>query len=215
MFKKILIGVIGFSSLAMAIIPNASATVINATLTVDNHFGLYIGDEDATNINFIGRDTTSWATTHDFNINANNGQRLFVYAWDYGGPQSFIGQFTGWNGELLTNTQDWEWALMGTSESNPGSQGSPLSSGALETALLSAQWQNVAWSAPNGYITWGTFTNIDSNANYIWGDSSTSSSAVVVFRSTQLQVSDVPEPAPFALLGLGLLGLGMSRKRRQ
>jgi len=78
MIKHIMTGLAFLTVSALA--SGANASPVTATLTVDNHFGLYVGDNNATNLNFIGRDSAAWTTTDSFTFNANNGQRAFVYA---------------------------------------------------------------------------------------------------------------------------------------
>ncbi len=68
-------------------------------------------------------------------------------------------------------------------------------------------------SKNNGDSPWGTIAGIDQNANWIWGSALEPGSGYGEYQIFRTQVTAVPEPATLLLLGSGLLGLAVLRKR--
>ncbi len=103
-------------------------TTVTATLTADNHYGLYTGHADGSGLTFIGRDelgtggsaaSYNWSEPETFsNFVAKPGDYLHVAAGNdgpfgsSGNPQAWIGSFLGSNGKpVVSNAATWEYKI--------------------------------------------------------------------------------------------------------
>jgi hypothetical protein len=114
-------GILGSFALLLAGTTSAHAANFSATLTADNHYGLYSGQDNGSGLTLVGRNEKgspgvpgvfNWSLPETYNFNANSGDRLYVLAWDDGGPQSWLGEFSlPGGGSLLSSTTDWEYTV--------------------------------------------------------------------------------------------------------
>jgi hypothetical protein len=198
----------------------AQAASVTATLTADNHYGLYFGDADGSNLTLVGRNEVgsagsagsfNWSVAETWNFNVNAGQYLYVLAWNDGGPQSWIGQFATSSTTLVTNTQNWVYTAGGA---NPGESGPLPATSSVASLINTANWASVATQAANGTGPWGTIAGVGA-ANFIWSDSfnPNANNNYVIFRSADPIVA-VPEPETILMLSAGLLLLATRKKLR-
>jgi len=167
----------GWTDTATVFVDVRSITGMTATLTADNHYGLYYGAGDGSSLHFVGRNEFgaagapgqyNWSLpeTHEFNVGV--GDHIYIVVWDDGGPQSWIGQFAlPGGGTLATNATDWEFVLGGV---NPGALGDAPDVAELMTHVAGATWLPVGAAAANGSAPWGTIPGISSAAQFIWHD---------------------------------------------
>jgi PEP-CTERM motif len=205
---------------------SARAASITATLTADNHYGLYYGQGNGSGLTFVGRNELggsgspgvfNWSLPETYNFNVGAGDYLYVLAWDDGGQQSWLGEFQGVpNNPLLSNTTDWEYFV--SSGNNPGEFGTVPSLTTVAAEIASATWAVPLASAPQGAAPWGTIPGISSSAQFVWhdtlSDNSSSDNNYVIFRAKAPVVPNaVPEPtSALSLLALGILGATSIRK---
>jgi hypothetical protein len=225
MLDKAMFAVTAFCLAGTASANFGSLVPFSATLTADNHYGLFLGDADGSNLISIGRNeyghggspgTYNWSQAEQWYFLAAPGQYLYVMAWDDDGPQGWIGTFSWQSHVLDSNTTDWLSAIApGT---NPGMNGNLPSTGVLEGYIASAVWMTPAASAANGSAPWGSIAGVG-NAQWIWHDTLAANSGAdghfALFRSVNPLVSAVPEPRTYAMLGLGLGLILLVARRRQ
>ena len=119
---------LSIASLVFVITGTAGAIPITATLTADNHYALYSGNEQG--ITFVGANesewygnsgTFNWSEAETFDFNVALGDYIYVAAWSDGlVAQGLIGQFDFGCGSILTNTSDWEVYQRGYACVQPG-----------------------------------------------------------------------------------------------
>lgn len=196
-----------FAAALIAESARAASINVNATLTVDNHYGLYSGR--GTSLRFHGRNEMgaggapglyNWSLPETFGFNITEGDYLYVVAWsDDDVAQGFIGQFSLSDGRTIyTDTQSWEVAL-GTLNLNDNDNIPAFST--LDNLAYGA----VHYSLPHGSQPWGYVPGISNNASWIWGAQLTPGSGTgeyMVFRTrvSGIPSSTVPEPASCLLL---------------
>ena len=211
--------------LSLGAATQARADVITATLTADNHYGLYVGNADGSSINFIGRNEKgdggnpgdyNWSLPETFTFAANAGSYVYVLAWtDDNAPRSWIGQFTSSNGgSLFSNLTQWQYTV--GSGPNPGRDGDVPALGTVKSDIAKASWSTpLAAVDHNDSAIWGTIPGISPDAKFIWSDTvdgdSPTDDNYVIFRA--VAPAPVPVPPSLFLLAPGLLGL-MGIKRR-
>ena len=210
----------GLAAAVLAITTAASgalhATVLTGSLTADNQFSAYISTSDSV-LGTLIASGNNWQTTsslapttlssgtHYLHIVADN---FFGPAVPGSNPDAFIGQFTlsdaGFkfaNGTqtLLTDISNWRASDMPPSSSwSLGPAGTPISYGTNSGSNI--------WSNNGG----GARPGIDGNALWIW--SSPDRTGEAFFSTT---ISAVPEPATWAMMMLGFLGVGFVAYRRK
>ena len=225
--KSLVFGAIASTSLLSVGAVEARAADIKATVTADNFYGMFYGNEDGSTLNFVGRNETgnggapgryNWseAETWDFEVGTND--YLYLVTWDDGRvAESWIGEFEI-NGEtILSGADDWEYIVGGA---NPylADKSTNLLPGNDELSSLidGALWQDTISIGKNGMSPWNTIAGVDQDADWLRTASHTEGS-YTIFR-TQVpaeDVADVPEPGSMVgLLAIGAISTTMKRRRK-
>ena len=200
---------------ALALAGGAQAATLTGLVNSDNPFSAYISSSDSTLGTLIGSGA-NWRTSDPISATLSSGvYYLHIVAdnWtsdsdhtvipgnaDAGNPDAILGQFslTGAkfsNGSttLLTDTADWR----ATGQVAAGSTWSAPSGAPVGLGL-------------NGVGPWGGVGDVSSNAQWIW--SQTDPSGEAFFSTT---IAAVPEPATWAMMLVGLGGLGVALRSRR
>ena len=97
--KRIGSGLLVLVALAVSV-AETGAAVIDATVTADNHYVLYYGKEDGSQLVRVGRNELgaggssgdyNWSVPEDWNFSTPD--YIYVAAWDDGLQQGWIGDF--------------------------------------------------------------------------------------------------------------------------
>lgn len=189
---------------------SASAIRYTTTLTADNHYALYIGTED--DLEYIGRDssTDNWSNAETFDFDLSAGESIYIAVWsDDTQAQGLIGQFVSEYNTLLTNTSDWK-VYLSFSDLDDNADAPDLEAKFVEGEET---WEAVTHSIDHGSDPWGTIAGISHEASWIWGSPLQPGSDFGEYQVFRITPNTVPEPGTMALIGLGLLGLAIFRKR--
>jgi hypothetical protein len=116
---------LNFSVVILVLTPWSSAQAndynLRATLTADNFYGLYIGNDQGTNLRLIGRNESTtrgfpgvfnWSLPETWNFRVSPTDYIYVVTWDDGTvAASWIGEFVidGNKNILLFKSQDWQY----------------------------------------------------------------------------------------------------------
>jgi|GEM_PF-609075 len=186
----------------------ANSLTGTATLTADNHYGLYTGLSDGSNLNLIGRNEKgysgdpgnyNWSLPETWSVSLEAGEHLYVLAWDDGGPQSWIGQFN-FNSTLYSDTANWEYTI--AAGANLGTDGDLPSLATVLADIETGAWNPVTFELANGASPWGMIAGIDAAANFIaadgFGSSVPSDSHYVLFRNRDPLMAQGAAPVPEA-----------------
>src|SRR5260221_1415282 len=219
--------------------PASALTTITATLTADNHYGLYTGAADGSGLTFVGRNepgfggnpgSYNWSQAETWiNISATPGNYLYVVAWNDGpfgspgNPQMWIGSFLSSNGKtVVSNAASWTYKIGPTVNfpGDPANAGALLPSNATLASVIgnATPFSAVLAQAPNGTGPWGTIAGVDPGADFIWHDSlqvpSASDGSFVIYREVGAFTQGVPELSTWAMMIIGFAGVGLQLRRR-
>ncbi len=213
-------------------------TPVTATLTADNHYGLYTGHADGSGLTFIGRDefgtggsaaSYNWSEPETFsNFVAKPGDYLHVAAGNdgpfgsSGNPQAWIGSFLGSNGKpVVSNAATWEYKIGPTASlpADPTNGGALLPSDSALAGVIgnATPFATVLAQANNGATPWDTISAA-AGADFIWHDTlnvpNSSDGSFVIYRENGPFVAGVPELSTWAMMIIDFGGVGLQMRRR-
>ncbi|MBX2862294.1 MAG: PEP-CTERM sorting domain-containing protein [Leptolyngbyaceae cyanobacterium MAG.088] len=231
--KGLLLSAIASASLLTVGAVEANAADIKATVTADNFYGLFYGNEDGSNLNFVGRNETgdggssggyNWSKAESWDFEVNNNDYLYLVAWDDGRvAESWIGEFEIAGKTLLSGADDWEY-IVGDDNPYLTDKSTNLLPGSDElTSLIDgAEWQDTVSIGKNGINPWKTIDGVDQEADWLKTASHTEGKYTIFRTGTTVgdladlpdeDTADVPEPASMlGLLAVGAMVTTMKRK---
>ncbi|MEO1298287.1 MAG: PEP-CTERM sorting domain-containing protein [Cyanobacteria bacterium J06636_16] len=227
--KRFALGVAIVTGFAVFAPQAAEAASVNATVTADNFYGLFYGNEDGSVLNFVGRNETgasgapgkyNWSLPETWNFEVNNDDYLYLVTWDDASvAEAWLGEFEVGGEKLLSSATDWEYIF---NEDNPFTRpGNPVPEmDELEAAISVGDWQEGETVGKNGIRPWRTITDIDGDADWL-KTAERGADMYTIFRTKvslteTAGVADVPEPASMlGLLAVGAVGTGAFYKRQK
>eukprot|EP00210_Caulerpa_lentillifera_P009618 g9175.t1 len=173
---------------------------VDATLTADNHYSLYYGDVDGSDLSFVGRNEASfsgspgqynWSLPEEYTFNVDPDQHLYIVTWNDEGARMWLGEFNLPDGtQLLSSDEDWE--AMVSDGTNPGRTGDAPPILELTEDIETGNWTSIQQSAAHNGQGWGIIPDISLEAEFVSYDSLFSSSPTdqnyVIYR-TKLPLS--------------------------
>lgn len=222
--KGLVAGALAFSSLLTLGATKANAADIKATVTADNFYGIFYGNEDGSDLSFVGRNEIgdsgssggyNWSKAETWGFEVNQSDYLYLVTWDDGRvAESWIGEFEINGQTMLSGADDWEYIVGGD---NPylTDRASNLMPGDAELASLidGALWQDTISIGQNGIKPWKTIADIDQEAEWLQTASHTEGKYTIFRTQKPIEdVADVPEPA--SMLGLLVFGAMVTTMKR-
>lgn len=221
--KGLLVKTVVSAGLVVVGATSAFAASISATLTADNHYALFSGNNDGSLLNFVGRNEFgpsgssggyNWSHPETWNFNVNANDYLYVVAWDDARvDEAWLGQFNIAGETVLTGSDDWSFITGGT---NPGDYGNVPGNAELQSFISTGNWIGTISRGNNGMQPWGTIAGISTDAQ--WLNTTTPSNGHYTIFRTKAPAEDLANvPEPSSLLGLlviGALGTGSVLKRQ-
>lgn len=220
LLKSAVFGAITSASLLTIGVVEASAADIKATVTADNFYGIFYGNESGSDLNLVGRNETgdfgssggyNWSKAETWDFKVNNDDYIYLVAWDDGRvAESWIGEFEIAGKTLLSGADDWEYIVGGDNPYLADKNTNLLPGDAELTSLIDgAQWQDTISIGKNGINPWKTIDGVNENADWLKTASHTEGK-YTIFRTGESvgdladlpdeDTADVPEPA--SMLGL-------------
>ena len=188
------------------------------SVTADNHFAVYAGKADGSDLTLVGADSDgNWQTVEVMDLTVSTGDHLFLAAWeapgDSGSPQMVIGQVVLPDGStLVTSAKDFE-AILGPAGANPGGwlagppPGVDVLAALIGQADVDGAWAAPLAEAPKSASPWGGAVGgaFAGPAQFVWPDTFSANSVTNVQETYALfrSVAPVIPPAGATEVPLG------------
>lgn len=216
-------------ALAGPLAAHATPHRLTTTLTADNHYAIYFGDESGNTMrtatmngvharNEMGPGgapgTYNWSMAETWTLDYQRNDYLYIVTWsDDRVAQGWIGQFESMTETFLTGLdQGWEY-LLGNRNLNDNDPAPTTAD--LASLVQPAGWSGVTNFRDHGVSPWAYIAGVSTQADWIWGTPTMNEfgTGVGEYQVFRRRLATVPEPGTLLLAVTALGGLAFMRRR--